>query len=501
MISLNNEAQELFKEIELAKKYGLSIKNHHTKNNKYTSTIAFVYERARNAVEYRDEHLIRLSAIERILKRRLFLKQPSDKIANLLIKELTWARYIEPESINQTKKDKFKNIIEKYRDLEKLVDLCACEIDEILYFNPINQIVINFVSNTIEKIIDFDEENKTTKSVQIYIATERSFAKNSESLIKYKLLKVLLPNWTDNLKLQTTLQKIDEYLNYKDKDIIRRKVNELTPPFNLINDLVTNKEINLTLLGNNKENFEEKLKAILELKYLETKSKVLRASKRSLIYIFLTKMILAIIIEIPLDLLFGTLNYVALSINVLFPPSLMILFNSRIKLPDEDNTHAMLSKVNEYLYEDHKKIEKQYISRSDKRSAVDTIFFCIFIITSVFVLFGIIYLLNKLSFNFINQIIFLFFLSVVSFFAFRVQEISNDYLIENSESGSFFDILLDYIFLPIIKSGQWLSSQIAKVNILSFIFDVIIEAPLKTFLEILEQWLHFVRIKKEEFLR
>ena len=108
--------------------------------------------------------------------------------------------------------------------------------------------------------------------------------------------------------------------------------------------------------------------------------------------------------------------------------------------------------------------------------------------------------LTILGFSIISQIIFLFFLSIVSFFAFRVREISNDYQLKDNYNESFWETLLDYIFLPIVKLGQFLSNQISKFNILSFIFDFIIEAPLKTFLEILENWLHFVRVKKEEIL-
>lgn len=510
MSSLNEFGQNLINEVELANKYTKINNKTGLKSNKSASSLALAYERARNAVEYRDEHLIRQAAIERILKRRLFLKQSTQKIANLLIKELTWARYIESENIEKTKIDKFKDIIQKYREAgllvpnnkhsTSLVGLCACEIDEILNFNPINQIIINFVSSTLERVIEFDETDKVTKSIQIYIATERSFAKNSEILIKYKLLKVLLPKWTDATVLLYTLDKIDDHLNYKYKDAIRRKVGQVSPPFNLIRDLVTEHGDELKELSEDKESLKTKVEEILDQKYKETKNKVLRASKRSIVYIFLTKMILAMLIEIPFDIILGSVNYLVLSINILFPPALMILFNSRVKLPEGNNTLLMTEKVFDYLYSSPEELQKENIKTSVERGTMEKIFYYTFLSTSILVVVGIIALLNLLSFNFVNQIIFLFFLSVVSFFAFRVREVSNDYLMPESQRDSFFETLLDYLFLPIIKSGQWLSSQISKINILSFIFDFIIEAPLKTFLEIFEQWLHFVRVKKEEFL-
>jgi hypothetical protein len=500
MSSLNKNGANLVKEIVLANNYLKKNSSNKSKSTKSSSALALAYEKARNAVEYRDEHLIRQAAIERILKRRLFLNQPSEKIANLLIKELNWARYIDSDASNLVNKEKFKNIIEKYRDFEELVGLCACEIDETINFNPINQIIINFTSETLNTLIDFDEDDPALKNIQIYIATERSFAKNSEVLIKYKLLKVLLPNWNDKVKLQATLTKINGYLNYKNKDMIRRKVSQLSPPFNIIRDLAITEAENLDLLARDPEELKREIKQLLEIKYKETKNKVIRASQRSIIYIFLTKMVLAMIIEIPFDIILGNINYLVLSINILFPPSLMILFNSRVRLPDSSNTEMMSEKVNEYLYSDLSRSRREIITSESEGGTANKIFSYIFLITSTLVILGIIYLLNLLSFNIVNQIIFLFFLSVVSFFAFRVRDISNDYLLEDSDNETFFNSLLDYVFLPIIKTGQWLSTQISKINILSFIFDFIIEAPLKTFLEILEQWLHFVRVKKEEFL-
>lgn len=510
MNALNANSQSLINEIILAKKYKLSKHKPKSKSHKRSSSIAFAYEKARNAVEYRDERSIRQAAIERILKRRIFLNQSNTKIANLLLRELMWARYIESSVDNDNEIERLKRIIDKYREAGLLVPnssksailvgLCACEIDETLNFDPESQIVINYVSSTLESIVDFEEKDKSERSIQIYIATERSFARNSEILIRYKLLKVLYPNPNDPIKLLEILDRIEAHLNYKNKDLIRRKVLQISPPFNLIRDLVSDEDSKLKETTEDTEKLNTRLTEILNSKYQETREKVVRASKRSIIYIFLTKMVMALLIEIPLDILFGSINFLALSINVLFPPSLMILFNSRVKLPDENNTAFMIDKVNEYLFANSQDFEKAKITENKSKGITEKVFYFAFIITSVLFISGLIYILNLLHFNFVSQIIFLFFLSVVSFFAYRVKEISNDYLLSESTKDSLLETLLDYLFLPIIKSGQWLSSQVAKINILSFIFDFIIEAPLKTFLEIFEQWLHFVRVKKEEFL-
>lgn len=518
MNTLNANGTNLVREIKLASKFREQDKERVIKTTKTASNLAFIYEKARNAVEFRADHLIRQAAIERILKRRLFLNQDSKKIALSLLKELSWAKYLDKESISSLKVDNLVGIIEKYRLAlksfdqnfkDKLVGLCSCEIEENVSFNPINQILINFVSSSLLPRIDFNEDDMAIKSMQIYIATERSFAKNSEILISFRLLKVIYPTWkgpkvnlseSDLENLSKTLLLIDDHLNYKFKDLLRRKVAQIVPPFNLIRELVENSPEDLEKITSNPEELEENAIEILELRYRQTHDKVMRASKRSIVYIFLTKMVLALLIEIPFDIFFGKIDYLVLGINILFPPSLMILFNTGIKLPEKNNTNLIIEKVKEYLYlnEDGIKVEK--IKTILSKGKVERIFHYIFLTTSILILLGILWFLNLLNFNPVSQIIFLFFLSVVSFFAFRVREISRDYLLTDGERESFFSTLLDYIFLPIIKIGQWLSGQIAKINILSFIFDFIIEAPLKTFLEILEDWLHFVRVKKEEIL-
>ncbi len=508
---MNSLSQKLVDEVKLAVEYKRKLDRNEPSLNK-GSSLALAYEKARNAVEYRDEHLIRQAAIERILTRRLFLNQSSEKIASLLYKELIWARYVDTTQ-DQNLIYKLEKIITKYREAGLLIPnstkskiltgICACEIDEALNFEPINQIIINYVTQVLNKQIFFETDSPENRELQIYIAVERGFAKNSEMLIRYKLLKVLLPKWDDGNKLLLTLDAIEQHLNHEYKDLLRRKVVQLAPPLRLISDFVLKNQSELDQYFNQENNttdFIKEITDVLEQRYKSTRNKLITASKRSIIYIFLTKMVFALLIEIPFDLILGSINYVVLSINILFPPSLMILFNSKVSLPSSDNTKIMIDKVNKYMFKKPEEFEKETIEINKITNKMEKIFYYVFLVTSIALVLGIVYFLTILDFNFISQIIFLFFLSVVSFFAFRVREISKEYLISQVSNESFLETLTDYLFLPIIKIGQWLSSQVSKINVLSFIFDFIIEAPLKTFLEIFEQWLHFVRVKKEEFL-
>lgn len=78
------------------------------------SFAAFLYEKMRNAVEFREEHLIRRSTIERILKRRMILNENGRDIAEPLIKELLWARYYENNTLGEEKINEVQAVIDKY---------------------------------------------------------------------------------------------------------------------------------------------------------------------------------------------------------------------------------------------------------------------------------------------------------------------------------------------------------------------------------------------------
>jgi len=57
--------------------------------------------------------------------------------------------------------------------------------------------------------------------------------------------------------------------------------------------------------------------------------------------------------------------------------------------------------------------------------------------------------------------------------------------------------LLDFFTLPILRVGQRLSQAVSQLNIFIFLFDFLFEAPFKLFLNVLEDWLGFMREKKE----
>jgi len=100
-------------------------------------------------------------------------------------------------------------------------------------------------------------------------------------------------------------------------------------------------------------------------------------------------------------------------------------------------------------------------------------------------------------FNGVSIFFFLFFLSLVTFFGFKIRGTRRD-LVMLEGGGGVGSAIFDIFFLPIVRAGRWLSMRAPKVNVLLFFFDFIIEAPFKAAIKLIEGWLAFLREKKEE---
>jgi len=100
--------------------------------------LAQVYEVARNALEYRADHLVRRAAIERILKRQVVFEKNAAKLADSLVEELEWARYINEEKEDEGTKKEIALILEKYLEVfnsgginrDWLMGMASAEIEE-----------------------------------------------------------------------------------------------------------------------------------------------------------------------------------------------------------------------------------------------------------------------------------------------------------------------------------------------------------------------------------
>lgn len=126
-----------------------------------------------------------------------------------------------------------------------------------------------------------------------------------------------------------------------------------------------------------------------------------------------------------------------------------------------------------------------------------TIFLTAIYILAFIVSFGVILkTLTILKFSILSKAVFILFLSGVAFFAYQIRQVAKDYKVSDRES--FLSPIADFFMVPILSLGQWVGKGLARFNFFTFIFDFIIEAPLKTIIEVFEELTHFLREKREE---
>lgn len=497
------------------------------------SFAAFLYEKMRNAVEFREEHLIRRATIERIIKRLLILNENGRDIAERLIKELLWARYYENNSIGEEKIGEIQTIIDKYffirnelcsgrsmKEQDKIakfiMEVLSCEIQELLSPNYKRQSFTNYVYQLLRyHISSTGLDDEVGKDVQVYIAVEKTFAHSDAALIRFNLLKIMLPQITqitwksaDKImpELYDVIQSIENALSHTLSSKVRNTIKRHIPPYLILRDVFEQNLAHLDEILADEGKLKIKVDEACRKRYDESKTRLRNTGIRSFIYILLTKVVFALIIEIPYDLyVLKALSYFPILINIIFPPALMALIILTVSVPGDDNTRRIYQLIKESIVDDpdthHETRPMTIVGKKVKsRSIIFSVLFSSLYLITYLISFGsIIYVLSYLKFSSISQGIFIFFVTLVTFFAFKVIQITQEYQVINRDNA--FTPIFDFFFLPIIRVGQWLSGEVlTRFNFLIFIFDFIIEMPFKAIVEVFDEWVHFVRLKKEEIV-
>lgn len=529
----NNEPAKVFPPIVKALFAVFSHSDHRSReNSKYqvsrtVSLLAAVYEKARNAVEFRADHLIRRAAIERILKRRLVLGGPTNTLAENLVVELLWARYLDSSQVNDDIVAQVQQTIDKYLVVKQVVfnhklqahgiswdllqGILAAEIEEQLVNPEKRQALVNFYYQAILPSISLPNESEVRRNMLAYIAVEKSFAQADEPVIYLHLIKIVQSDWLtakptevgEQIQLYLkNLQEIQTLLKHPLLPRLSRYVRRHNPPFLLLRDVLFNSSNSIEETAKNERAFDQLLTETATKRYQEIGAKVRRAVIRSIIYLFLTKMVFALALEAPVDLLITKrIDYVALAINSFFPPILLFLIAGFIRVPGKDNTVRLVNRVKQLVYEFDvaKSSDDRFVAQQTDRKPVLTAVFTMLYLVAFLLSFGLITLvLNRLHFNIASQAIFMFFVTLVSFFAYRIRQSAKEY--EIVERTGILSPLIDFFFLPILQVGSFLSGEIAKLNVIMFVFDFILEAPLKVILEFMEEWFRFIRTKKDEIV-
>ena len=494
------------------------------------SFFALLYEKIRNSVEFREDHLIRRAAIERILKRRLMINPQGTDEGENLIRELLWARYFDTDNVGITDTIIVQKIIDRFIKIKEkvttglptnektylwefILDLTTCEIEEKLSPDKALRKTYYgyFIFQVLRKKIYFEGLSETKRDLYLLSAIEKIYRRSDRAYQRYHLFVNLYQQLSElddqELNKITTnfleiAQKIDQILNNFYVDQLARYLKKQLPPFLILFGLIDEKGDEIESILNNKDRLWEEVDFHCRRKYQGIHSRLINLAIRSFIYIFLTKMIFALILEFPLSKYFyGEVNQASIMINTLFPPILMLFILIFFQLPGAKNTKKIYERIIDIINKDQTFETKPVVLKTEKKGKKPILIFgfTVFYLLTFIITLSLIYeILNSLKFNLISQIIFIFFVSLVTFFSYRIKQIVNEYKLEEKEN--ILQPIFDFFFMPILSIGKYLSKEVARLNFFIFIFDFIIESPFKLIFEVVEEWIAFVRKRKEEII-
>jgi len=533
MANLSPAVLELINKYQAVNKPPQSQENNPTIHvDEIASKVAVFYEKARGIIDWKEEHLLRAGAIERTLKRKIFSKMDIntgnfsvENVAEPFVLELIRGGIFPNDQIQENKIKVVRKILDKYifilnkspKDGGKpklrlsnwLLSIAACEIEEALGGTEKENALIEFMFGSLKNKIRFNSKKfkEEDLNIQIYIAVQRALFRLDSPAISYRLIKYKYKDWNSieekdlwaiSGNIYAIWDRIEKELSHPLGDKIYKVCERHDAPYLLLGDIISENSSDIREKISDPMSLELAARRAYDYRLMSLKSRLKRAALYATISIFVTKILLALAIEIPLDkYIFGSFNLTAIAIDAIFPPFLMFVLIATIKPPGKENLNLVLLDLMKIVYPSQKEdIYEVKLSRRRNIAfafVVKLIYFISFFVT----LGAIVFLLHKLNFPIISYFIFILFISLIAFTGSKLRQRAKELDVIEEKEG-LFTTLLDIFILPLIQLGDWVATRWKKYNVIAAIFNVLIDLPFSVFVELIEQWRYFLKEKKEK---
>lgn len=491
--------------------------------------IAKVYEKIRNVVDYREEHLLRKNNIIRSLRRNIFLRASDDRsIAEKLIKEIIRAGHLPNDTIPERKISEVQQTIdhlfvfldslpalhsvpERYDMSQWLIQVTACAIEEQLAPPTKDRLIATAMFATLHErlVVKGGVISDNDIVAQLFIGIQRQLLRVDDDQLSYRLLCFMYPNWDTptpeelagfSQNIVAVKKAVEEYIESNPhKTLFAKLCQKASTSFLLLRDALwsdpefTSKPETLLVKP-------EKLTEVVDLMYrrrfTELKSRLKRLAFLTIVSLFITKVIIALAVEIPIDVYvtkdFSLTNTL---INILFPPLLMFVILMFIRLPSKRNLALVLEDVQSVVYQERRK-EYLMVVPQEKSEAVRIVVRSTYFIVSVIVLWFVIRLLRSINFSWASTVVFILFTSIVAATGVRAHNRSKEISLEERKA-SFMGFIGDLLFVPFVTIGQFTIAGLSKFAFLVVIVNLI-DTPFLVFVSFIENFNLFLRSKKDE---
>lgn len=506
------------------------------------SRVAVFYENLIRVINWKEEQLVRRTAIERKLKRRLITEISGlslvanlkpDKIAEALVLESIRGGHLPNDQIPQSKIEDVQHILEKYIYILKhlsiaknrssdvklkvqfynwLLEIAACEIEETLAPPLKENALINSMVKVMEERIRIKPEgaiSEEEKRIQIFIAVHRTLFHLDSPIISYRLLKWQHPKWInmpEHLFAQATenilkiRKEIESQLNHPlsgEFFKICEKYDTLWLVLGDILDQFSKNPSEIPAKLGNKEILTRLITEAYQKRFKTLKTRLLKMGFYSSLSVLIANAFSLFVVEVPLaKLLYGRIKPWAMVADVVVPTLIMIGLVSAYRLPKESNLEKLIEEIYKIIY--HQEGEEIYeIKAKRTRKGIVTFFILLLYLLGMVISLGaIIWLLKAIRLPptsiFINSLL----AAVMIFGAMVVRQRAKEISVE--ERITFLEFSIDILSVPMAKVGQWLASKWKKYNIVSVFFTALIDMPFFAFINFIETWSSFLKERKSE---
>jgi hypothetical protein len=515
----NQPRETLRRQLETARLYDETVRQHNVSGDPIFipgmgRAISSAYEQLRNAAEYNEGRLVLQRAIKRFYKRLLFvLRRQPDDIGQELLIELAQAGYLQEGQYGSKTADSISKLaveqmhlygrlrqahVPQGKALDWVLSVLSVRTEDFLqpyayhlalaafaYEHFLQQLPKDRLAHTAEEDVDYD--------IALYIAVHQALLKSNIDVARTDLLRLYSRSTEDIHDYIAWNERIDRLYAAPQTRRLKRLVSKNGAPFRVLKGLIEDTPDLADVLPD-REQFMLAYEYQIAREYKRTIQRLNSGLIKSIIFIFITKSIIGIGVEVPFDLaVYGTVAMLPLTINLFFPPLYMASIRLGLTTPSDADARATKHYMEQLLYGEKTpslNLRERAKPYSPLAKLISALLFLIPLGVTVTVL-------QRLQFNPLQMGIFFVFFSTASFLGFRLGGIVRELKMSRPQA-TLSSALLDFFYLPFIQLGQWLAGKYAQVNVVGEFLDTAIELPLKSLLRMIRLWIRFLNEKYDE---
>src|SRR3989344_2645283 len=342
---------------------------------------AALYENLRYMVDYQEEHAVRRSAIERIVRRSLLIERKTLD-ARALLSELVEGGYLPRSGATKGVARKITETINKAARIEPhlggsaqlrraVISFVASEIETALAprEHSLDDALVQAFYQTVQPRIQGPEFEKDHLDVQVRCACRRALLGSDDASLSYALWLLYVPQWKEESgdfgaiasKIPAIISTIRMNVGSTVQWQIVQKIKKETIYFRIIRELVQRDGSLAQGVLDDPKKMEAATRAFLTEKYVQENDKARSSGTRAVSYLLITKIVLALIVELPYETyILGGVSPIPLLVNILFHPLLLFGLTLEVVSLGAANTAAIVRGMQVVLYgEDTEVIQVQ----------------------------------------------------------------------------------------------------------------------------------------------